>query len=234
MKPEKMIELLKGMQSPLEDYAELVGAPAFTYGHKYVYPYPEDYAIEEAIKALEEVQQYRKIGTVEECKKAVKEEDALKFYYCESEDDYYIGKRVGNFYYARYVETGFEWFMSRYLPWGEHVIATNTVWKEYTYPSEPKEIPFFEWLQGFIKRYCGGTVEECREALEKQRSKILEFYGSREDGKLLCQNCGEDLWDLRECGFNNCPYCGQAILWENLEGMEDERDKVEAVPVLRK
>ena len=67
-----------------------------------------------------------------------------------------------------------------------------------------------------------GTVEECREAVEKQKAKILEFYGSREDGKLLCQNCGEDLWDLRECGFNNCPYCGQAILWENLEGMEDE------------
>ena len=222
MKPEKMIELLKCMQSPLEDYAELVGAPAFTYGHKYVYPYPEDYAIEEAIEALKEVQQYRKIGTVEECKKAVNEEDALKFYYCESEDNYYIGKRVGNFYYAKYGETGFEWFMSRYLPWGEHVIAPNTVWKEYTYPSEPKEIPFFEWLQGFIKRYCGGTVKECREAVEKQRSKILEFYGSREDGKLLCQNCGEDLWDLRECGFNNCPYCGQAILWENLEGMEDE------------
>ena len=71
MKPEKMIELLKGMQSPLEDYAELVGAPAFTYGHKYVYPEPEDYAIEEAIKALEEVQQYREIGTVEECREAV-------------------------------------------------------------------------------------------------------------------------------------------------------------------
>ena len=68
MKPEETIGLLKGMQSPLEDYAELVGAPAFTYGHKYVYPYPEDYAIEEAIEALKEIQQYREIGTVEECK----------------------------------------------------------------------------------------------------------------------------------------------------------------------
>ena len=82
-----------------------------------------------AISAIKEVQQYREIGTVEECKKAVREEDALKFYYCESEDDYYIGKRAGNFYYARYGETGFEWFMSRYLPWGEHVIAPNTLWK---------------------------------------------------------------------------------------------------------
>lgn len=66
-----------------------------------------------------------------------------------------------------------------------------------------------------------GTVEECREAVEKQKPKPCEFYGDEEDGKLLCPNCGEDLWDLKECGFNNCPYCGQAI-GENLEGMEDE------------
>ena len=217
MKPEKMIELLKGMQSPVEDYAELVGAPAFTYGHKYVYPYPEDYAIEEAIEALKEVQQYRKIGTVEECKKAVNEEDALKFYYCESEDNYYIGKRVGNFYYAKYGETGFEWFMSRYLPWGEHVIAPNTVWKEYTYPSEPKEIPFFEWLQGFIKRYCGGTVKECREAVEKQKPKkiIIEPYCPTE-----CPTCGHELSKSLGDGYykypiflERCPKCGQAIQW---------------------
>ena len=59
-----------------------------------------------------------------------------------------------------------------------------------------------------------GTVEECREAVEKQKPKPCEFYGDEEDGKLLCPNCGEDLWDLKECGFNNCPYCGQAI-YEN-------------------
>ena len=181
-----------------------------------------------AIKALEEIQQYREIGTVEECKKAVKEEDALKFYYCESEDDYYIGKRVGNFYYARYGETGFEWFMSRYLPWGEHVIAPNTLWKEHIYPSEPKEIPFFEWLQGFIKRYCGGTVEECREAVEKQKAKKPDYEGDGYD------DCGEivyDTWVCPNCGkryevdyddYKNCPNCGQAIQWKNLEGMEDE------------
>lgn len=56
-----------------------------------------------------------------------------------------------------------------------------------------------------------GTVEECREAVEKQKPKPCEFYGDEEDGKLLCPNCGEDLWDLKECGFNACPYCGQAV-----------------------
>lgn len=56
-----------------------------------------------------------------------------------------------------------------------------------------------------------GTVEECREAMGKQNTKVLEFYGDNEDGKLLCPNCGEDLWELKDCGFSNCPYCGQAI-----------------------
>ena len=168
-----------------------------------------------AITALEEIQQYRKIGTVEECKKAVKEEDALKFYYCESEDDYYIGKRVGNFYYARYGETGFEWFMSRYLPWGEHVIAPNTLWKEHIYPSEPKEIPFFEWLQGFIKRYCGGSVEECREAVEKRKPKkpVKDKYHHN-----CCPNCGWIVSGEGGYGEEFCPHCencGQAIQWNN-------------------
>jgi hypothetical protein len=35
--------------------------------------------------------------------------------------------------------------MSRYLPWGE--ITANSY-----YPSEPKEIPFFDWLVGFLKQ----------------------------------------------------------------------------------
>ena len=78
MTPEEAIKLLKGMQSPLEDYAELVGAPAFAYGHKYAYPYPQDYAIEEAIEALKEIQQYREIGTVEECRESVEKQKPQK------------------------------------------------------------------------------------------------------------------------------------------------------------
>ena len=220
MTENEAIELLRSMQNPKQDYAEVVCAPAFCTGFRFVYPEPEDYAIEEAIKALEEIQQYWEIGTVEECKKAVREEDALKFYYCESEDDYYIGKRVGNFYYARYGETGFEWFMSRYLPWGEHVIAPNTLWKEHIYPSEPKEIPFFEWLQGFIKRYCGGTVEECREAVERQKPKMPDYEGDGyADEEMVYDTCGKK-YEVDYDDYKHCPNCGQAID-ENLEGMED-------------
>lgn len=142
-------------------------------------------AVEFAISSLEEIQQYREIGTVDEIQKMKKEEDILKFYYCESEDEYYIGKRIDTMYYAKYSKTGFTWCMSRYLPWGKHVAPPNTFLKEHTYPSEPKEIPFFEWLQGFIKKECLGTVEECREAMEKQRVRELELYVDFKDAKLI-------------------------------------------------
>lgn len=78
MTPEEAIEMLRGMQNKKVDYAEMVCAPAFVYGYEYVYPEPEDYAIEEAIKALKEIQQYREIGTVEECRGAVEKQKPKK------------------------------------------------------------------------------------------------------------------------------------------------------------
>lgn len=127
-------------------------------------------AKDEAINALEEVEQYRAIGTVEELQKVEKEEDILKFYYCESEDSYLVGIRIDNFYYAHYIDGRWVFDMSRHLPWGKHVVDDKTAWKEYTYPSEPREISFSEWLNGFIKKECGGTPEECRAAVEKQKT----------------------------------------------------------------
>ena len=88
MKPEEAIELLRSMQNPKQDYADIVCAPAFCTGFRFVYPEPEDYAIEEAIKALKEIQQYREIGTVEECRKAVDKQKRKKIIiepYCSTE-----------------------------------------------------------------------------------------------------------------------------------------------------
>ena len=59
------IDLLKSMQNPLQDYADIVGAPAFAHGYRYVYPEPEDYAIETAIIALEERSRNRWIPVTE-------------------------------------------------------------------------------------------------------------------------------------------------------------------------
>lgn len=107
MKPEEAIEMLRGMQNKKVDYADLVCAPAFSYGHEYVYPEPEDYAIEEAVRALKEIQNYREIGTVEECRKAVEKQKPMKVnevhvdeYYCPacgSENSFDQGK-IGDRY----------------------------------------------------------------------------------------------------------------------------------------
>ena len=78
MKPEEAIARLKGMQNKKVDYAEMVCAPGFCSGYEYVYPEPEDYAIEEAVKALKEIQNYRKLGTLEELARAKKYIDLAK------------------------------------------------------------------------------------------------------------------------------------------------------------
>lgn len=83
-----------------------------------------------------------------------------KFYYVESIDDYWIGEDLGDdctLYYAKWDnKLGFVFSASRYLPWGEHVVSPTSLWKEYTYPSEPKEIPFTDWIAGFVKKYFKG------------------------------------------------------------------------------
>ena len=181
---------------------------------------PEYYeAMELAVKSLEEIQQYRAIGTVEELQKAEKEEDILKFYYCDSEDSYLVGLRIGNFYYAHYIDGRWVFDMSRHLPWGEHVVDDKSAWKEHTYPSEPKEINFSEWINGFIKKECGGTPEQCRASAEKQIAKKPDFEGDGyADGHLvydtwICPFCGK-YYEVDYDDYDFCPNCGQRILWE--------------------
>lgn len=167
-----------------------------------------------AIKAIEELEQYRAIGTVEQLQKSVKEEDILKFYYIESEDKYVVGQRVDTLYYAEVGKTGLAFYMSRYLPWGEHVVAPDTLWKEHTYPSEPKEIPFFDWLQGFMKKEYGGTIEEFKDLKEKSAAKKPnEIERKRDDYGFIyqivkCPCCGKLVTDDREC----CD-CMQKLDW---------------------
>lgn len=60
-----------------------------------------------------------------------------------------------------------------------------------------------------IKQYREiGTVEECREAREKQKAKRPKHIW---DGTTECPECAKRL--LRHYDF--CPDCGQAIQWDN-------------------
>ena len=69
-----------------------------------------------------------------------------------------------------------------------------------------------------------GTLEECREAVEKQKLKkpVKDKYNHN-----CCPNCGWIVSGEGGYGEEFCPHCencGQAIRWENLGEMEDERD----------
>ena len=75
-----------------------------------------------------------------------------------------------------------------------------------------------------VQRYREiGTVEECREAVEKQKPERPIKDKWKHD---CCPSCG---WFVsEETGWGDrynphCENCGQAIQWdENLEGREDE------------
>ena len=81
-----------------------------------------------------------------------------------------------------------------------------------------------------VQRYREiGTVEECREAVEKQNPKkcVNDFCPDHTHYK--CPSCGKiqkTKYGDSEfgCILNYCSNCGQA-LDENLEGMEDEKIK---------
>lgn len=127
------------------------------------------------------------------------EENILKFYYVESLDEYWVGKRSDNFYYAEWRGNYFVWTHSRYLPWGEHIVDENTLWKEHTYPSEPKEIPFNEWLKGFLEKEC--YTKRTGEWVATSGNGVTCWYecsrchhaGDLKDK--FCRNCGAKMSD---------------------------------------
>ena len=77
MTENEAIKWLKEMQNPMISEAELYCAETCYGLGKMVYPEPEDYVFEEAIQALEEIQQYRDLGTVEEILKVFNNQQAI-------------------------------------------------------------------------------------------------------------------------------------------------------------
>ncbi len=130
----------------------------------------------------------------------VPEEDVLKFYYVPSIDEYWLGQRSGNFYFAEYINGQWVWTHSRYLPWGEHIVAPDTIWKEHTYPAKPEEISFEEWLKGFARKNITESV------FKKRASWMRIDYAVGHDYK--CSNCKA----INDRATAFCPICGAEMM----------------------
>lgn len=63
-----------------------------------------------------------------------------------------------------------------------------------------------------IKQYRAiGTVEECREAVEKQRAKKPVTY--RETNRADCPSCGNTVRGIKEPFGSWCSKCGKKLDW---------------------
>lgn len=89
-----------------------------------------DKAVEMAIKALEEVQQYRQIGTVEECRAAVEKQTAKK---------------------PEFVDT-------RFMHNGKHISDGCQLQKCYKCPNCNQHI-FHVWDDELYCKYCGQLLD---------------------------------------------------------------------------
>ncbi|MCM1223435.1 MAG: hypothetical protein NC548_54200 [Lachnospiraceae bacterium] len=83
-------------------------------------------------------------------------------------------------------------------------------------------LAMFDELQQY---HSIGTVEECRDAREKQRAKIPNIWGDGyADGQLVydmydCPNCGES-YEICYTDYDYCPKCGQRIDRGDLDRLE--------------
>lgn len=142
------------------------------------------------------VQAKKIIESLQSADRQTDEEDQLKFYYVESIDDYWIGMRIDNFYYAEWHKRlGFVWTHSRYLPWGEHITDETTLWKEHTYPSEPVEMPFTDWIIGFVKKYfadrpTGKWIFKQGVHIRTSLYACDQCGGSGDISDQFCKHCG--------------------------------------------
>ncbi len=152
------------------------------------------------------------------CNNSTEEINQLKFYYCESEDDYFLGQRVDNFYYAKYNKDcgEFVWCMSKFLPWGQDITLKDTLWKEHTYPSEPVEIDFIEWLKGFTNKYFGKNSTEVSDAVNEDSTEWIviddayDSFGNLYPTEWCCKSCGYTTNTIIDYVF--CPSCGRKVL----------------------
>jgi hypothetical protein len=132
--------------------------------------------------------------------------EPIRFYHQEDTGKYLVGLRSDTMYYAEPTLTGWSLCSSRYLPWGKTV-------EGYTYPQEPKEVEFREWMYGIIENISDQYLKRL-DNLSRQELKSLRDYKRKENGDEFVMN-KKMFCDIMDALDN---------YWENLRALEKVLD----------
>ncbi len=158
-----------------------------------------------AIKALKEIQEYRAIGTVEDLKRLYylrqRYEDET-YDYCGEYGTSECGARAQLERLKVYEEIGTVEAVARVVKLFSVDADGHTITEKLDMLAEYKKI---------------GTLEECRQAREKQKAKKVGVWGDGvgDDGEILydmytCPNCEKD-YENDYHDYEYCPECGQRM-----------------------
>lgn len=144
-----------------------------------------------AIKALKEIQEYRAIGSVEDLKNLYylrKRYEDETYDYCGEYGTEECGAKAQLERLKVYEEIGAVEAIAKVVRFFSVDADGHTITEKLDMLAEYKKI---------------GTLEECREAREKQKAKRQNICG----GVSICLDCG---WKILRCHFY-CPGCGQCM-----------------------
>lgn len=80
-----------------------------------------------------------------------------------------------------------------------------------------------DWLEQLKQYHSIGTVEKCKEAINRQQAKKPNIWGDGYDdnGNLIydmydCPECG-DSYEIDYYRYDYCPNCGQKLDWSDYD-----------------
>jgi len=198
MTENEAIEILKHFNEKRKEFVEqgLRTKPSYFNGEEYQ---KFTKSIEMAIAALEEIQQYRALGTVEDFKNRINDVKTLGRMYEKLSD-----KEVKEYRELKtYKEIGTVEKLRELISKGK--AYEQVAWERDIAISQLEEIGCS----------LGKKMGEAKEAVEKQRAKKPKFYAYN----FYCSKCG-NLVGNKEFGwkrFMYCDHCGQAIDFSEVE-----------------
>ena len=166
----------------------------------------EEKALEMAIQALEEIQQYKALEQrMNGVSLELLAEHFIKIVGEGESEGYQRGRLLTN-------EHADMWDAYKAIGTPEKILAN---FNDGAVTLEQSKVVIEAFMRKIEEYEAIGTVEECRAAMEKQRAKRPSDYQIDDEyDSGYCPCCGKAVYDD---GGGYCPYCGQKLEWDEEE-----------------